>query len=206
VSTHGENGSEIVKTNPIAGTRPRGSSPDKDRKLMGELLADDKERAEHNMLVDLGRNDIRRVSEQGSVNVEDYMSVVQYNNVQHLESIVSGELSDEKNRFDAMRSVFPAGTLTGAPKVRAMEIISDKENSPRGIYGGAVGYYSLNNDSNFAIAIRSMEFEGDETLEGTVQAGAGIVQDSLPSSEFEETEAKMSSLTQILDQLGGTEK
>lgn len=206
VSVHHEAGEDIVETNPIAGTRPRGRSPDEDRKLMGEMLADDKERAEHNMLVDLGRNDLRRVAKQGTVSVDDYMSVVQYKNVQHIESRASAELASDKDRFDAMRSVFPAGTLTGAPKIRAMEIIAEEENSSRGIYGGAIGYYSLNGDLNSAIAIRSMDFrELNNYLEGSIQAGAGIVQDSVPEEEFEETENKMKSLTQVLDELGGVE-
>lgn len=204
-SVHEENGKKIVETNPIAGTRPRGRSPDEDRKLMGEMLADDKERAEHNMLVDLGRNDLRRISKQGTVSVDDYMSVVQYKNVQHLESRVSAELSDDHDRFDAMRSIFPAGTLTGAPKVRAMDIIARQEESPRGIYGGAVGYYSLNGDLNSAIAIRSMGFDLNENgnMNGSIQAGAGIVQDSQPAKEFEETVNKMGSLTQVVEHLGG---
>lgn len=206
VSVHSEGGKDVVETNPIAGTRRRGRSPDEDRKLMGEMLADDKERAEHNMLVDLGRNDLRMVGKQGTVSVDDYMSVVQYSNVQHLESRASAELSDNKDRFDAMRSIFPAGTLTGAPKIRAMEIIADQETDSRGIYGGAVGYYSLNGDLNSAIAIRSMDFENlEDGFRGSVQAGAGIVQDSKPDKEFEETENKMESLEKVIEKLEGKE-
>ena len=202
VSVHSEDEDQIVETNPIAGTRRRGRSPDEDRRLMGDMLADDKERAEHNMLVDLGRNDLRRVGKQGTVSVNDYMSVVQYSNVQHLESLASADLSEDKDRFDAMRSIFPAGTLTGAPKVRAMDIIADQENDSRGIYGGAVGYYSLNGDLNSAIAIRSMEFENsDEGFNGSIQAGAGIVQDSEPSKEFDETGNKMGSLEKVVENL-----
>ncbi|KTG28204.1 anthranilate synthase component I [Haloferax profundi] len=183
---------ERVVVNPIAGTCPRGSGPVEDRRLAGELLADAKERAEHTMLVDLGRNDVRRVSTPGSVRVEEFMSVIKYSHVQHIESTVSGTLDDEYDSFDATRATFPAGTLTGAPKVRAMEIIDDLEDEPRGVYGGGVGYYSWTGDADMAIVIRTatVETDGHED-EITVRAGAGIVADSDPASEYDETEQKM---------------
>ncbi|KAB1187804.1 MULTISPECIES: anthranilate synthase component I [Haloferax] len=181
-----------VVVNPIAGTCPRGSGPVEDRRLAGELLADAKERAEHTMLVDLGRNDVRRVSTPGSVRVEEFMSVIKYSHVQHIESTVSGTLDAEHDAFDATRATFPAGTLTGAPKVRAMEIIDDLEDDPRGVYGGGVGYYSWTGDADMAIVIRTatVETDGHED-EITVRAGAGIVADSDPASEYDETEQKM---------------
>ncbi|WP_410766863.1 anthranilate synthase component I [Haloferax sp. DFSO60] len=188
-----------VVVNPIAGTCQRGSGPVEDRRLAGELLADDKERAEHTMLVDLGRNDVRRVSSPGSVRVEEFMSVVKYSHVQHIESTVTGSLDAGFDAFDATRATFPAGTLTGAPKVRAMEIIDDLESSPRGVYGGGVGYYSWTGDADTAIVIRTatVDTAGDED-EITVRAGAGIVADSDPASEYEETEQKMGGVLDAL--------
>ncbi|SDM60569.1 anthranilate synthase, component I [Halogranum gelatinilyticum] len=186
-----------IVSNPIAGTCSRGTSPVEDRRLAGEMLADDKERSEHTMLVDLARNDVRRVSEAGSVRVEEFMNVLKYSHVQHIESTVTGTMADEYDAFDATRVTFPAGTLSGAPKVRAMEIIDDLELSPRGVYGGGVGYYSWTGDADFAIVIRTATIDhGVETERGredriTVQAGAGIVADSDPTSEYEETEKKM---------------
>ena len=176
-------GQRIV-SNPIAGTCPRGSSPVEDRRLAGEMLADAKERSEHTMLVDLARNDVRRVAEPGSVRVEEFMSVLKYSHVQHIESTVTGTLASDTDAFDATRAAFPAGTLTGAPKVRAMEIIDDLEREPRGVYGGGVGYYSWAGDADFAIVIRTATIEHGQPTEGgdtedvvTVQAGAGIVAD-----------------------------
>ncbi|MDY6764510.1 MAG: anthranilate synthase component I [Halobacteria archaeon] len=191
-----------VSTNPIAGTCPRGETAVEDRRLAGEMLSDEKELCEHVMLVDLGRNDVRRVSESGTVRVDDFMSVVQYSHVQHMESVVSGDLREDKDAFDATRSVFPAGTLSGAPKIRAMEIIDDLEPEHRGVYGGGVGYYSWSGDMDFAIAIRTATFEerADHQLI-TVQAGAGIVADSDPEREFHETEDKMDALLAALDSL-----
>jgi anthranilate synthase component 1 len=190
-------GSRVV-SNPIAGTCPRGSSPVEDRRLAGEMLADAKERAEHTMLVDLARNDVRRVSEPGSVRVEEFMSVLKYSHVQHIESTVTGTLAADRDAFDATRATFPAGTLTGAPKVRAMEIIDALEREPRGVYGGGVGYYSWTGDADFAIVIRTATVEHGVPAEGggtedvvTVQAGAGIVADSVPAREYDETEQKM---------------
>jgi len=194
-----------VTTNPIAGTCPRGETPVEDRRLAGEMLSDQKELAEHVMLVDLGRNDVRRVGKGGTVEVDDFMSVVQYSHVQHIESTVSAELRDEHDPFDATRAVFPAGTLSGAPKIRAMEIIDELENEPRGVYGGGVGYYSWNGDSDFAITIRTATFDEniDETSDVVVQAGAGIVADSVPSREFDETEDKTDALVTALESLKG---
>ena len=204
-----------IVSNPIAGTCPRGNSPVEDRRLAGEMLADGKERAEHTMLVDLARNDVRRVAQAGSVRVEEFMNVLKYSHVQHIESTVTGTLAADCDAFDAARATFPAGTLSGAPKIRAMEIIDELERSPRGVYGGGVGYYSWTGDADFAIVIRSATIERcevreersearsseqssgersdlrDTTQRTTVQAGAGIVADSDPASEYEETENKM---------------
>ena len=191
-----------VMSNPIAGTCARGTSPVEDRRLAGEMLADDKERSEHTMLVDLARNDVRRVGEAGSVRVEEFMNVLKYSHVQHIESTVTGRLADDCDAFDATRAAFPAGTLSGAPKIRAMEIIDDLERTPRGVYGGGVGYYSWTGDADFAIVIRTATVE-DGVGEGgsdriTVQAGAGIVADSDPESEYEETEKKMGGVLDAL--------
>jgi anthranilate synthase component 1 len=202
-------GDRIV-SNPIAGTCKRGESPVEDRRLAGEMLADEKERAEHTMLVDLARNDVRRVSEPGSVRVEEFMNVLKYSHVQHIESTVTGTIAAGNDAFDATRATFPAGTLTGAPKVRAMEIIDELERSPRGVYGGGVGYYSWTGDADFAIVIRTATVDhgvdigdaaGTDVGAGTgrdhdvdritIQAGAGLVADSVPESEYEETERKM---------------
>ncbi|WP_425601194.1 anthranilate synthase component I [Haloplanus halobius] len=203
-----------VVSNPIAGTCPRGSGPVEDRRLAGEMLADGKERAEHTMLVDLARNDVRRVSEPGSIRVEEFMNVLKYSHVQHIESTVTGTLAtgddpsagDERSppfdAFDATRATFPAGTLTGAPKVRAMEIIDALEADPRGVYGGGVGYYSWSGDAEFAIVIRTATVDHGAEDRITVQAGAGIVADSDPASEYEETEQKMGG---VLDALGRIE-
>jgi anthranilate synthase component 1 len=188
-----------VVSNPIAGTCPRGSDPVEDRRLAGEMLADEKERAEHTMLVDLARNDVRRVARAGSVRVEEFMNVLKYSHVQHIESTVTGRLADDRDAFDAIRATFPAGTLTGAPKVRAMELVDELETEPRGVYGGGVGYVSWTGDADFAIVIRTATVDHaavgrpDGTLIDriTVQAGAGIVADSDPASEFDETEQKM---------------
>jgi anthranilate synthase component 1 len=194
-------GGDRVVANPIAGTCPRGASPVEDRRLAGELLADEKERAEHTMLVDLARNDVRVVSEQGSVRVEEFMNVLKYSHVQHIESTVTGRLAADCDAFDATRASFPAGTLSGAPKVRAMEVIDDLEITPRGLYGGGVGYYSWTGDADVAIVIRSATVE--ETDAGaervTVRAGAGVVADSDPTSEYEETESKMRGVLAALE-------
>ncbi|WP_135665320.1 anthranilate synthase component I [Halorhabdus rudnickae] len=205
-------GGDHITSNPIAGTSTRGTSPVEDRRLAGEMLADEKERAEHTMLVDLARNDVRRVAEPGSVRVEEFMNVLKYSHVQHIESTVTGTLADDSDAFDATRAAFPAGTLSGAPKIRAMEIIDDLEADPRGIYGGGVGYFSWNGDADFAIVIRSAAVEhGVDTFNGTdedracdritVQAGAGIVADSDPAREYEETEQKMGGVIDALERI-----
>jgi len=196
-------GREIM-ANPIAGTCPRGTSPVEDRRLAGEMLADDKERAEHTMLVDLARNDVRRVAEAGSVRVEEFMNVLKYSHVQHIESTVTGTLASEHDAFDAVRAAFPAGTLAGAPKIRAMEIIDELEATPRGLYGGGVGYVSWQGDADFAIVIRSATVERTGDADRiTVQAGAGVVADSDPAREFEETEKKMDGVLAALERIEG---
>ena len=175
----------VASTCPIAGTRKRGATPAEDAALEKELIADPKERAEHVMLVDLGRNDLGRVCEIGSVKVEKYAYVERYSHVMHLVSTVNGKLDTSKmDAFDLLEATFPAGTLSGAPKVRAMELIAEYEKSPRGIYGGAAGYFSYTGDMNFAIVIRTMMLDGKELV---MRAGAGIVADSDPVKEYEET-------------------
>ncbi|PSP58749.1 anthranilate synthase component I [Halobacteriales archaeon QH_7_66_37] len=200
-----------VVSNPIAGTCPRGNSPVEDRRLAGEMLADGKERAEHTMLVDLARNDVRRVADPGSVTVEEFMNVLKYSHVQHIESTVTGALADDQDAFDAVRAAFPAGTLSGAPKIRAMELIDALEPAPRGPYGGGLGYVSWQGDTDFAIIIRTATVERlgdragptdvDAAQRITVQAGAGIVADSDPAAEFEETEKKMDGVLAALERI-----
>ena len=174
----------VASTCPIAGTKPRGRTPAEDAAHELELVGDPKERAEHVMLVDLGRNDLGRVCETGSVKVDSFARVERYSHVMHLVSTVTGTLSKGRDAFDLVRAAFPAGTLTGAPKVRAMELIAEFEKSPRGIYGGAAGYFSLTGDMDLAIVIRTMVLEG-RTL--TMRSGAGIVADSDPDREYDET-------------------
>jgi anthranilate synthase component 1 len=184
-----------LRVNPIAGTCPRGRTREEDDRYARIMLGDEKERAEHVMLVDLGRNDVRSVCRSGTVQVEDFMSVLKYSHVQHIETTVSGALREECDQFDAARAAFPAGTLSGAPKLRAMEIIDGLEASPRGIYGGGIGYFSIDGSSDFAIAIRSVLVKDGVA---TVQAGAGIVADSDPEREFQETERKMAAMKRAL--------
>ncbi len=172
----------------LAGTMPRGRTPQEDAELEAKLRNDEKERAEHLMLVDLTRNDVSKVSRFGSVKVPELMEVHKYRHVQHLASHVVGGLSEGKDCFDAFDAIFPAGTLTGAPKVRAMEIIEELEAGRRGAYGGAVGYFSFNRNCDFAITIRTLVAQRQKAY---VQAGAGIVYDSVPEREYEETENKM---------------
>ncbi|MCR5414578.1 MAG: anthranilate synthase component I family protein [Kiritimatiellae bacterium] len=174
----------VASTCPIAGTKPRGKTPEEDAELEMTLRLDPKERAEHVMLVDLGRNDLGRVSKIGSVKVGRYAEVERYSHVMHLVSTVTGELDAGKDAFDLLKATFPAGTLSGAPKVRAMELLAGLEKSPRGIYGGAAGYFSYTGDMNFAIVIRTMVLDGGRL---TMRAGAGIVADSDPEREYEET-------------------
>jgi anthranilate synthase component 1 len=175
---------------------PRGKTPQEDAMLEQKLLNDEKERAEHLMLVDLTRNDVGKVSKPGSVLVPELMAVHKYRNVQHLSTHVCGELADGKDSFDVFEALFPAGTLTGAPKVRAMEIIEELEPNRRGIYGGAIGYFSFNGNCDFAIAIRTLVANRQKAY---VQAGAGIVYDSVPEKEYQETENKMQALMKALD-------
>ncbi|KLK88734.1 anthranilate synthase [Methanoculleus sediminis] len=176
-----------VMTVPIAGTRPRGRTPAEDDRLAAELLADEKERAEHVMLVDLARNDVGAVSAFGSVSVKDFMTVERFSHVQHIVSTVSGTLRPGCDRFDALRSCFPAGTVSGAPKVRAMQIIGETEGLRRGIYAGAVGYVGFSGTMDLAIAIRTVLVQDGVA---SVQVGAGIVADSDPGREWTETENK----------------
>jgi len=181
----------IATTRPIAGSRPRGADEAGDRVYEAELLADPKERAEHIMLVDLGRNDLGRVSEYGSVSVTDMMYVERYSHIMHIVSNVQGRLRAGLNAFDLLRATFPAGTLSGAPKVRAMEIIEELEGTRRGLYGGAVGYFSFDGSMDTCITIRAALIK-DGTM--YIQAGAGIVADSVPASEFQESLNKAQAL------------
>ncbi len=177
----------VVETFPIAGTRKITDDETKNKHLENELLNDEKELAEHTMLVDLGRNDIGRVCKYGSVHVKELMKVKRFSHVQHMVTHVVGTLDNKYDMYDAFKAVFPAGTVSGAPKVRAMEIIDEQEPHSRGAYAGAVGYFSFNGCCDFAIAIRSIFFDGNK---GFVQAGAGIVSDSIPENELKETEHK----------------
>jgi len=188
-----ENG--VATLRPIAGTRPRGRNEQEDRSLANELLADEKERAEHLMLVDLGRNDLGRVAEVGTVQVTDLMIVERYSHVMHLVSNICCDLKSDYDAWDLLRATFPAGTLSGAPKIRAMEIIAELEKKSRGPYGGAVGYISFHGNMDMAITIRTASIE-DELL--TVQAGAGIVADSDPESERIETVNKAMAMQKAL--------
>ena len=187
----------VVTTRPLAGTRPRGKNPTEDARLEHELRNDEKERAEHIMLVDLGRNDIGRVSEPGTVKVSDLMAVERYSHVMHLVTHVQGRLSHGLTAFDALRACFPAGTVTGAPKIRAMEIISELEPEKRGPYAGAIGYFSFSGNMDMAIAIRTMVMTKGIAY---VQAGGGIVYDSVPEREYEETMNKAQALLKAINQ------
>jgi len=173
-----------VETRPIAGTRPRGKTEEEDLALEAELLADEKERAEHLMLVDLGRNDIGRVSKFGTVKCDSFMEIERYSHVMHIVSNVSGELREDKDFFDAFLSCLPAGTVSGAPKLRAMEIIAELENEARGSYAGAIGYLGFGGSMDTCIAIRTIIFKNGKAY---VQSGAGIVWDSVPENEYMET-------------------
>ena len=178
---------DLVQLRPIAGTRPRGATPEEDRRLETDLLSDPKEIAEHVMLVDLGRNDVGRVAEWGTVKVDEMMAVERYSHVMHIVSNVVGRLRKGLSAFDVLRAAFPAGTVTGAPKVRAMEIIEELEPFRRGIYAGAVGYFDLQGSMDFCITIRTIVMWGGEAV---IQAGAGIVADSDPEKEWEEIRSK----------------
>jgi anthranilate synthase component 1 len=187
---------EKVELRPIAGTRPRGADPAEDRRLAEELLADPKERAEHVMLVDLGRNDLGRVCRTGTVRVSELMVVERYSHVMHIVSNVQGELAPGCDAFDVVRATFPAGTLSGAPKVRAMEIIDELEPCRREIYGGAVGYFSFSGNMDLAIAIRTLVVKDGKIH---LQAGAGIVADSVPAAEYQETVNKALAVVKAIE-------
>jgi len=187
----------VVFTHPIAGTRPRGATPEEDERLATELLTDEKELAEHIMLVDLGRNDVGRVATPGTVTVDKLMEIEKYSHVMHIVSNVSGKLAAGKTVFDAFRAVFPAGTVSGAPKVRAMELIAELEPTKRGVYAGAIGYASFSGSLDTCIAIRTMLVKDGVAY---LQAGGGIVYDSVPETEYVETVNKMRALMRAIDQ------
>lgn len=189
-----EDGETTIR--PLAGTRPRGKTDDEDRQLEMELLADEKERAEHIMLVDLARNDVGRVAEYGSIQLSDVMKVERYSHVMHITSNVTGQLSPEKTALDALRAGLPAGTVSGAPKVRAMEIIDEIEPHRRGPYAGAVGYLDFTGNMDTCIALRTLVMTGGKAY---IQAGAGIVADSVPASEYEETLNKARGMLKAID-------
>jgi anthranilate synthase component 1 len=184
-------------TFPLAGTRPRGKTPEEDAALEKELLADPKELAEHNMLVDLGRNDLGKISRFGTVTVEKYLSIESFSHVMHIGSTVRGLIQGGKTGVDAVEAVLPAGTLSGAPKIRACEIINELENNKRGIYGGAIGYLSFSGDMDTCIAIRIAFKKNGKVF---VRSGAGIVADSVPEKEYAECENKMRAVIDALEE------
>ena len=186
----------LVTVRPLAGTRPRGATDAEDRRLADELLADPKERAEHVMLVDLGRNDVGRVAQYRSVEVSDVMTIERYSHVMHITSNVNGRLAPGKTAFDALQACLPAGTVSGAPKVRAMEIIDELEPHRRGPYGGAVGYVDFAGNMDTCIALRTIVVHDDKAY---VQAGAGIVADSVPQNEWNETLNKARGLLKAIE-------
>ncbi len=185
----------IVETRPIAGTRPRGKDEEEDQRLAHELLADTKEKAEHLMLVDLGRNDLGRVCSYGSVEVNEFMAIEKYSHVMHIVSNVTGKLKKNKDAIDALVSCFPAGTVSGAPKIRAMEIIDELERTRRGPYAGAIGYFSFSGNLDSCIIIRTIIIKGRSLY---IQAGAGIVSDSKPDKEYQETVNKAKALLEAV--------
>lgn len=186
----------VLHTFPLAGTRPRGRNEEEDKALEIELLADEKERAEHNMLVDLGRNDLGRISKFGTVEVERYMDVLRFSHVMHIGSTVRGIIRDDKDALDAIESVLPAGTLSGAPKIRACQLIDELENSKRGIYGGAIGYIDFTGNMDTCIAIRIAYKKNGKVF---VRSGAGIVADSVPEKEFQECINKAKAVVNALE-------
>jgi anthranilate synthase component 1 len=188
-----------VTTVPIAGTRPRGRDSREDAEYAKDLLADPKERAEHTMLVDLARNDLGRVCRFGSVEVEEFMGIEKFSHVQHIVSTVKGVLKDNLDCYDAFKSCFPAGTVSGAPKIRAMQIIEEEEIQNRGLYAGAVGYIGFDRNLEFAIAIRTVIVRNGRAY---VQVGAGIVADSIPENEWKETESKASAMLRAIERAG----
>jgi anthranilate synthase component 1 len=188
-----------VTTVPIAGTRPRGCDSREDAKFAQDLLADPKEKAEHTMLVDLARNDLGRVCRFGSVEVEEFMGIEKFSHVQHIVSTVRGVLKENLDCYDAFKSCFPAGTVSGAPKIRAMQIIDEEEPQKRGLYGGAVGYIGFDRNLEFAIAIRTIIFRNGRAY---IQVGAGIVADSIPENEWKETESKATAMLRAIERAG----
>ena len=190
----------VATTRPIAGSRPRGATPDEDRRLADELVADPKEKAEHLMLVDLGRNDLGRICEPGSVTVHEFMKVRRYSHIMHLEAAVSGRVAEGRSALEAVLACFPAGTLSGAPKVRAMEIIDELELSRRGLYGGVVGYFDFAGNADVAIAIRTAVLRDGVAH---VQAGAGIVADSDPATEDAECQHKARAVVTAIGRAAG---
>jgi anthranilate synthase component 1 len=186
----------VVRSRPIAGTRPRGRNEEEDRRLEAELLADEKERAEHIMLVDLSRNDIGRVCEYGSVHVNELMTIERYSHVMHIVSDVTGRLREDKDVFDVLRACFPHGTVSGAPKVRAMEIIDEQEPTRRGFYAGSLGYFSYSGGMDMAITLRTMLVDGQTAW---LQAGGGLVADSVPASEYQECLNKARALVSAIE-------
>lgn len=186
----------VLHTFPLAGTRPRGKTDEEDAALEAELLADEKEKAEHNMLVDLGRNDLGKISKFGSVKVEKYMSIERYSHVMHIGSTVRGEIDENRSPLDAVDAVLPAGTLSGAPKIRACRIINELENNKRGIYGGAIGYIDFTGNLDTCIAIRLAFAKNGKVF---VRSGAGIVADSVPENEFTECINKAKAVMNALD-------
>jgi len=187
-------------TFPLAGTRPRGASDEQDLALEKELLADEKELAEHNMLVDLGRNDLGKISKFGTVNVEKYMSILRFSHVMHIGSTVSGEINEGGTGLDAINAVLPAGTLSGAPKIRAMQIINEQEKNKRGIYGGAIGYLDFTGNMDTCIAIRIVYKRNNKVF---IRSGAGIVADSNPESEYQECVNKSAAVMNALKNSAG---
>ena len=189
----------ILHTFPLAGTRPRGKDEKQDKELEKELLSDEKEKAEHNMLVDLGRNDIGKISEFGTVEVEEYMSIERYSHVMHIGSTVRGKLRNDKDAVDAVDAILPAGTLSGAPKIRACEIINELEDNKRGIYGGAIGYIDFTGNLDTCIAIRIAYKKNGKVF---VRSGAGIVADSVPENEYQESLNKAKAVMYAIEQAG----
>ncbi len=186
----------VTTVRPLAGTRPRGKTQKEDLALAEELLSDPKERAEHVMLVDLGRNDVGRVAEYGTVELSDVMSIERYSHVMHISSNVQGQLAKGKTAMDALKACLPAGTVSGAPKVRAMEVIDEIEPHRRGPYAGAVGYLDYSGNMDTCIALRTLVFTGDKIY---VQAGAGVVADSVPSAEYQETLNKAGAMLKAIE-------
>ena len=192
----------VLRTFPLAGTRPRGATPKEDAELERDLLSDEKELAEHNMLVDLGRNDLGKISDFGSVEVENYLSVERFSHVMHLASTVTGRIRADRDAVDAVDAILPAGTLSGAPKLRAMEIINELENNKRGLYGGAVGYLDFTGNLDVCIAIRLAFKKNGKVF---IRSGAGIVADSVPEREYRECAQKARAVVQALETAQGGE-